>query len=233
MTTNRLLFVLTNNSALGDTGGETGVFLSEAAHPYQVLHDAGYEIDFISPAGGNVPYDPKSTKDPDDVSRAFHESPTLQQAINQSRRPEDVDPSRYDGIFYAGGHGTMWDFPDSRALAEVCAQIYEAGGVVGAVCHGPAGLVNVKLSDGRHLVAGREVSCFTTEEEQAVGLESVVPFLLDKRLEELGARHTKAEPFQVHVVRDGRLITGQNPPSATGVGERMVEALRELAREAV
>lgn len=227
MASRRLVFVLTNNAELGDSGRETGVFLSEAAHPYHVLSEAGYSVDFVSPKGGAVPYDSNSLEDLDEISYAFYQNPTLQQAVRASLRPEDVDPQHYDGIFYAGGHGTMWDFPDNEPLARLCADIYEAGGVVGAVCHGPAGLINVRLSDGSYLVAGKELACFTSEEEEAVGLEKVVPFLLDARLVERGARHTKAAPFQAHVVRDGRLVTGQNPPSATGVGEKMLEALRE------
>ncbi|MBA1146302.1 type 1 glutamine amidotransferase domain-containing protein [Ectothiorhodospiraceae bacterium WFHF3C12] len=227
MASNRLIFVVTNNATLGETGRETGLFLSEAAHPHRVLTEAGYSVDFVSPHGGPASYDPNSLEDLDDTSYAFYENPAIQQALKRSHRPEDVDATQYDGIFYAGGHGTMWDFPDSEALARLCTEIYERGGVVGAVCHGPAGLVNVRLSDGRYLVDGKEVACFTTEEEEAVGLEKVVPFLLDARLSERGARHTKAEPFQAHVVRDGRLVTGQNPPSATGVGEKMLEALKE------
>lgn len=227
MASKRVLFVLTNNGVLGETGRETGVFLSEAAHPYDVLTQSGFTVEFVSPEGGPVPFDPNSLEDLDDTAYAFYQNPTVQQAVTASARPEAVNGEDYAGLLYVGGHGTMWDFPDSEALAALCASIYEAGGVIGAVCHGPAGLVNVQLSNGRFLVDGKEVACFTTEEEEAVGLEKVVPFLLDARLVERGARHTKADPFQAHVVRDGRLITGQNPASATEVGERMREALEQ------
>lgn len=116
----------------------------------------------------------------------------------------------------------MWDFPDDTRLAEVAAQLYEAGGVVAAVCHGPAGLVNIRLSDGSYLVSGKHVSVFSDDEERAVGLDRVVPFLLQTRLTERGAHHSGAANFQAYVVADGRRVTGQNPASATTVAERVV-----------
>lgn len=225
----RILFVLTSHDRLGDTGKSTGAFLSEVAHPYDVLTRAGYAVDFVSPRGGEVPFDPGSLQEPDDISRHFWEDEAIRARLRDTATPEVLAAEDYDGVFYAGGHGTMWDFPHSEALQRVTAAVYEAGGVVGAVCHGPAGLLNVNLSDGSALVAGREVSAFTTDEEKAVELDRVVPFLLDAALAERGARHTKAAPFQPHVVRDGRLVTGQNPPSAAGVGEAMRAVLEERA----
>lgn len=223
----RILFVLTSHDRLGETGKSTGAFLSEVAHPYDVVTRAGYAVDFVSTRGGEVPFDPGSLQELDDISRRFWEDASIRARLRETPSPEVVAAEDYDAVFYAGGHGTMWDFPHNEALQRVTAAVFEAGGVVGAVCHGPAGLLNVDLSDGSALVAGREVSAFTTEEEKAVELEHVVPFLLDAALVERGARHTKAGPFQPHVVRDGRLVTGQNPPSATGVGEALVAALEE------
>jgi putative intracellular protease/amidase len=121
----------------------------------------------------------------------------------------------------------MWDFPDDTRLAGLARAVYESGGVVSAVCHGPSGLVNLTLSDGTHLVEGKRISAFTNEEEAAVGLSDVVPFLLQSRLEERGAKHSGAPNFEPYVVRDGRLVTGQNPASATGVAEAVLEALGE------
>jgi len=119
----------------------------------------------------------------------------------------------------------MWDFPTDPGLAALTRRLYEDGGVVAAVCHGPAALLGVTLSDGRPLVDGKNVSAFTDEEERAVGLADVVPFLLQTRLEELGAKHTGAANFAPHVVTDGRLVTGQNPASATEVGRAVLHAL--------
>lgn len=214
------LIVLSSHDQLGDTGRATGYYLPEAAHPHKVFTEAGWAVDFVSPQGGKPPMDGVDLSDP--VQQAFLDDPQVASALAATATPDQIDPSDYDVIFYAGGHGTMWDFPDNARLAEVAAQMYEAGGVVAAVCHGPAGLVNIRLSDGSYLVSGKQVSAFTDDEERAVGLDQVVPFLLQTRLTERGAHHSGAANFQPHVVGDDRLVTGQNPASATAVAERVV-----------
>lgn len=221
----RILFVLTSNADLGNTGKKTGYFLSEVTHPLEVLTDAGYTIDFVSPQGGPAPMDPGSRDMDDPANQKFLGSEKWQRAIDNTRQPEDVNPEDYDAIFYAGGHGTMWDLPDSQALADLTAKIYENDGIVGAVCHGPAGLVNVKLSNGDYLVKDKKVASFTDDEERGVKLDEVVPFLLESKLKERGAKHGKADPFQSHVEVDGRLVTGQNPQSAKAVGEAIRDVL--------
>ena len=219
----KVLFALTSHSEKGETGQPTGFYVSEAAHPWGILQGEGIETDFVSPEGGEPPMDGVNPDDP--AQKAFLEDAEVSKKLKNTLRPEQVDPSDYDAILYVGGHGTMWDFPENEELAHTAATIYESGGAVSAVCHGPAGLVNIKLSDGEYLVAGKTVSAFTDDEERAVGLEKVVPFLLESKLVERGARHTKADNFQAHVEVDDRLITGQNPASAAGVGEALVRVL--------
>jgi putative intracellular protease/amidase len=224
----KVLMVLTSHADLGDTGRKTGFFLPEVAHPWKVFTEAGYHIDFVSPKGAEAPMDGVDPSDP--IQEAFLNDPDVAAALRNTLTPEQVNPDDYDVIFYAGGHGTMWDFPDNTKLAKVAADVYEDGGVVAAVCHGPAGLVNVRLSDGSYLVDGKKVSAFTNAEETAVGLTEVVPFLLQTKLTERGARHSGTENFAAYVVADGRLVTGQNPASASGVAERVVELLAERQR---
>ncbi|MGH1335682.1 MAG: type 1 glutamine amidotransferase domain-containing protein [Aureispira sp.] len=223
MTPKKVLFVLTSHSIKGSTGEATGFYLSEAAHPWKVLHEAGYTIDFVSPKGGKAPVDGFNLEDP--INKEFWENPACQAAINNTLVPKQVQVEDYAAIHYVGGHGTMWDFPDHEGLAGLAAAIYEQGGLVSAVCHGPAGLVNIKLTDGSYLVAGKTVSGFTNEEEEAVGLTDVVPFLLEDVLIERGATFEKVDNWQVKVSVDQRLITGQNPASATAVGQALKEQL--------
>ena len=215
----KILFALTSHNRKGDTGQATGFYLSEAAHPWAVLQAEGFDIDFISPQGGKPPMDGIDSIDP--VSRAFLDTPEVMQKIENTPAPAQIRPTDYSAILFVGGHGTMWDFPDNESLAHVAASIYEGGGVVGAVCHGPAALVNLKLSDGQYLVNGKRVAAFTDEEERAVNLEAVVPFLLASTLQQRGAMHVAAPNWQANVVVDGRLVTGQNPASAEGVGREI------------
>lgn len=218
-----VLFVLTSHDKKGNTGEATGAYLPEVSHPYDVFRAAGFEVDFTSPKGGKPPLDGVDQKDPS--QKAFLENTSAMKKLESSAKPADVDHSKYAAIFFAGGHGTMWDFPDDAALAALAAKIYDAGGVVGAVCHGPAGLVNVKLGSGKHLVDGKKVAAFTNEEEAAVKLTEVVPFLLASKLVERGAEHVPAANWAPNVVVSERLVTGQNPASAKGVGEQMVKLL--------
>jgi len=218
----KILIGLTSH---GDLAGlrPTGYYLSEVAHPWRVFTDAGYTVDLGSVEGGEPPVDGADLSDP--IQRAFIEDPEMHRKVQGTPRFSDIDSSDYDAVLYAGGHGTMWDFPDDDDLARVTREIYESGGVIAAVCHGPAALVGVTLSNGRPLVEGRRVAAFTDSEEAAAGLSAVVPFLLQTRLEELGAKHSAAPDFEAHVVTDQRLVTGQNPASATGVAESVLLAL--------
>jgi putative intracellular protease/amidase len=179
----------------------------------------------VSPKGGRNPMDGVDLDDP--IQREFLD--VFGETGPDTVASDQVDPNEYDVVFYVGGHGAMWDLPDDQPLSSAAAAIYEHGGVVGAVCHGPAGLVNIKLSDDSYLVAGRELSAFTDAEEDAVGLSDVVPFLLASKLQERGAVHKPAPNFVAQVVADGRLITGQNPASATGVAEGVVSVLANRA----
>jgi putative intracellular protease/amidase len=217
-----VLFVLSSHSQLGDTGRETGWYLPEAAHPWTIFQAAGFASTFVSPKGGRNRMD---GLDPDDAQQTAFLA-HFGAAGPDTLTPDQIDPADFDAILFVGGHGTMWDFADNAALGAISAGIYEHGGVVSALCHGPAGLVNVTLSDGTLLVAGRNVTAFTDAEESAVGLADVVPFLLASTLERRGAVHHAADNFTANVVVDERLVTGQNPASAVGVANAVVELLR-------
>lgn len=225
---NKVLFVVTNHDELGNTGKKTGYFLREVSYPYKAITEAGYSIDFVSPKGGPAPMDPNSNDMDDEVNKAFTDDAEIMNRLQSTMSPDKTNPEDYDGIMYAGGHGTVWDFPDSEGLAKIGASIYERGGVLGAICHGPAALVNLKLTDGTYLISGKRFSAFTDEEERAIKLENVVPFLLASKLEERGGIHTKAENFKPHFEVDGRLVTAQNPPSAKSMGEAMIKVLSKI-----
>lgn len=221
----KILFVVTSHDKKGDTGQETGYYLGEVSHPWEVLHKAGYEIDFVSPKGGTPPVDGFDLKDP--VNKEFWENKEYKNKIDNSLLPSQVNPNDYSTIFYAGGHGAMWDFADNTELAAIASKIYENGGIVAGVCHGPAGLVNIKLNNGKYLVDGKKINAFTNEEESEVKLTNVVPFLLEDKLKERGAKFEKSGLWQNHVVTDQRVITGQNPQSAKSVGEAILKELNK------
>lgn len=221
----KILFVVTSHGELGDTGRKTGYFLSEVTHPWSVLGNT-YDIDVVSPKGGKPPVDGFDLSDP--INEKFWNDPEWQAKMSNTLTPGQVDPSKYKAIFYAGGHGAMWDFPNNEELAAIASAIYEAGGIVSAVCHGPAGLLPVRLSDGTVFVKGRRLTSFTNPEEYANGTAAIVPFMLETALENEGALFKEGGQWTDHVVVDGRLITGQNPMSALSLGKALLKALKEL-----
>lgn len=218
----KILFVVTSHGELGDTGRKTGYFLSEVTHPWSVLSEA-FDIDVVSPKGGCPPVDGFDLKDP--INNRLWNDPAWQMKMHNTLTPDKVDPTLYRAIFFAGGHGAMWDFPDNKELQRIASAIYTAGGYVAAVCHGPAGLVNIPLPDGSLLIDKRRFDCFTNEEERLNGTQDVVPFHLQTALEEHGGIFDGAPAWSDHVVEDGRLITGQNPMSALSLGELLLERL--------
>ena len=227
----RILMVVTSQATMGDTEIPTGLWLEELAVPYLRFTDAGADVTVTSIHGGKVPVDPRSTPPTGPeapVVERFLADPATARFLGKSLPLESVDATRFDAMFLPGGHGTMFDFPVSTALASALSRAWSAGRVLAAVCHGPAGLVSAVDSDGRPVVAGRRVSAFTNAEEEAVGLTRAVPFLLQSRLESLGARVETGPSFQPFAIADGRLITGQNPASARKVADLTLETIASV-----
>jgi putative intracellular protease/amidase len=230
----KILIVLTSHTTLGETGKPTGFYFEELATPYYALSDAGHSIDIASIKGGPAAHDPGSLKAdptarPTSVQR-FVNDPVAMEKLAKTIAIDHVKSTEFDAVFLPGGHGTMYDFPLSAALGKVVGAIHDQGGVVGAVCHGPAGLVNAVRADGKPLVMGLKVNSFTDAEEEAAGLTKVMPFLLQTRLTALGGLFEGGPNFTAKAVRDGRLITGQNPMSSASAAALMLEALAETRR---
>ncbi|SEF63808.1 MULTISPECIES: type 1 glutamine amidotransferase domain-containing protein [Marinobacterium] len=229
-TTNKILMILTSQATMGDDPRPTGVWFEELSTPYYAFIDAGAQVEIASIAGGKIPIDPHSLesegKNPPSVERFLKDASAMQK-IESSIKISDLSIADYSAVFLPGGHGTMWDLPKSTELASLLSTAWAAGKVISAVCHGPAGLVNAKDVNGQPLVADRRVAAFTNSEEEAAGLTEQVPFLLETRIRELGANYESGPDFQTFAVRDGKLVTGQNPASSEEVARLVLEAVRE------
>lgn len=223
----KVLIVVTSHETLGKTGKKTGYYLSEVSHPYHELVAGGFTVDFASPRGGHAPMDPKSLDLKDKYNKKFYEDKKVFERLKNTVKLSEVKTSDYAAVLFAGGHGTMWDFPDSKDLQRVVTEIYENRGVVASVCHGPAALVNVKLSNGTYLIKGKRVTGFTNKEEDIVELTQTMPFLLEDKLKERGASFLGSKPWSENVVVDGRIVTGQNPASASKLGKEVVKLLKK------
>lgn len=220
----RILFIVTGHSELnGKTGRRTGAHLGEITHAYEILREAGFEIDFVSPRGGKIPLD--SVDLGDAINDRWYHDEKFRFKIEHTMAPPQVVPRAYRGAYVAGGHGAMFDLATDAGVADLISQIYQRGGIVAAVCHGVAALLGAQEENGEPLVRGKDVTSFTNDEEIAVGLWDAMPFLLEDRLVSEGACHRKVDKFQKNVVVCERLITGQNPASARPVAEEMLKML--------
>lgn len=226
----KVLVVLTSHDQLGDTGEKTGFWIEEFAAPYYVLHDAGIEVTIASPKGGQPPIDPKSAL-PDfqtEATKRFDADKELQTKLANSIALDTINEQDYDAIFYPGGHGPLWDLTNDKTSIALIESFWAHNKPVAAVCHAPAVFRFVKNSDGTPLVKGKKVTGFSNSEEEAVQLTDVVPFLVEDELIKLGALYSKGEDWHSYVVKDGLLITGQNP----GSSEEAAKALFKLLSEA-
>ncbi|WP_309610629.1 type 1 glutamine amidotransferase domain-containing protein [Sphingomonas sp.] len=229
-----ILMVLTSHAELGNTSKKTGFWLEEFAAPYYVLKDAGHEITLASPKGGQPPLDPKSDA-PDaqtEATKRFKGDGAAQAQLAATEMLSDIDSTMFDGVFYPGGHGPLWDLAEDADSKELIEDTLAAGKPVALVCHAPAALKNVTTPEGAPLVRGRKVTGFTNGEEEAVKLTDVVPFLLEEMLKAKGGVYSKGPDFAPYVVTDGLLITGQNPPSSGPAAAALLAALAKQPEEA-
>lgn len=217
---NAILIVVTGHEKMTDAH-KTGIWFEEYAVPAGIFKQAGNKITVASVSGGAAPIDPRSM--PENTDDAL-----TQQALAELKNTavlRDVKLSDYDAVFFPGGHGTMYDLPTSAEVSKTIGEFLESGRAVGAVCHGPAAFVGATYSDGTPIVKGRKLTSFTNEEEHAVELDEVVPFLLQTRLTELGAEFVTSPNWHDHVVVDGKLITGQNPQSSGSAAKALLQAV--------
>jgi len=224
----KVLFVLTSHAELGDTGKKTGFWIEEFAAPYYALLDKGVDITIASPKGGQPPIDPKSDA-PDASTPAterFKSDKATQEKLSQTLKLSEVNSADYDAVFYPGGHGPLWDLAEDKSSVKLIESFYNSGKPVAAVCHAPAIFKNVKDTLGDPLVKDRRVTGFTNEEEEAVHLTDIVPFLVEDMLKENGAEYSKVENWKPYAVKDGLLITGQNPASSELVAEKLLAELK-------
>lgn len=222
----KVLFVVTSNDKLGNTGEKTGFWSEEFAAPYYELLDQGVEITIASPLGGQPPIDPKSA-DPasatEDTKR-FDADKVLQEKLKNTLKLSSINQKDYDAVFYPGGHGPLWDLVEDKSSIALIEAFYTNHKPVAFVCHAPAVLKNVKVK-GEFLVKDKKVTGFTNAEEEAVGLTKVVPFLLEDTLIQNGAKFSKGANWQPYAVADGLLITGQNPASSKLVAAKLLDLL--------
>ncbi|WP_394205517.1 type 1 glutamine amidotransferase domain-containing protein [Shewanella waksmanii] len=225
-TTKHILMVLTSHDQLGASGEKTGFWVEEFAAPYYLLADAGVAITLASPAGGQPPIDPKSelADFQTDATRRFAQDDALKSTLANTQKLSDIDISQFDGVFYPGGHGPLWDLTENSHSIKLIEDFNSAGKPIAAVCHATAALLFAS-ENGQPLVQGKAITGFSNSEEDAVQLTDVVPFLLEDELIKRGADYQKVSDWSAYAVQDGNIITGQNPASSEAAAEKLLQAL--------
>ena len=224
----KVLIVCTNHETFPSKSGKTGLWLSELTYFYDTMAKRRVMIDIVSPLGGKIPIDERSFDLKDECNEKYWEDASFRSKLDHSLHPSDIIAADYRLIYFAGGHGAMWDFPENNALHDIARDIYERNGMISAVCHGVCGILNIKLSDGSWLIQDKYVTGFSNMEETLMSFVSEVPFYLEDKLKERGAHFTKSMiPFMEFIEMDERLITGQNPNSARKVASKALEELFE------
>lgn len=225
----KVLVVLTSHDQLGDTGAKTGFWVEEFAAPYYIMADAGIDITIASPKGGQPPIDPKSAL-PDFqtvATKRFDADNELQRKLANSVVLSEINEQDYDAIFYPGGHGPLWDLANDKTSISLIETFWKHNKPVAAVCHAPGVFRFVKNPDGSPLVQGKKITGFSNSEEEAVQLTDVVPFLVEDELINLGGQYSKGDDWSSHVVKDGKLITGQNPGSSEEAAKELLTLLKQ------
>ena len=224
----KVLIVLTSHSELGNTGHKTGFWIEEFAAPYYTLHEAGAEITIASPKGGQPPIDPKSDEPGAQTPATirFKADAALQELLANTKPLNEISAIDFDGVFYPGGHGPLWDLTNDENSIKLLEAFSKSRKPIAAVCHAPAVLLNVKDEFGDYLLKDRKVTGFTNTEEAAVQLTDIVPFLLEDELKAKGGIYSKSDDWASYTVKDGLLITGQNPASSEAAAEELVKLLK-------
>lgn len=229
----QVLVVMTNHDRYPSRTDTTGLWLTELTEFTDILEAAGYSTVFVSPKGGKVPLDERSLGwlYMNHSARQHLASATFRHRLEQTAAIASVDPKQFTAIYFTGGHGVMWDFPNDANIQRVAEQIYYQGGIVSAVCHGVAGLLNLKDAQGQALINGKQITGFSNQEEWLSGMKKQVPFFLQDLLMAKGAIYKQSLiPFTSYVVTDGRIVTGQNPQSPKEVAKAVVSLLNAQAK---
>ena len=220
----KILIPVTNHATLGTTDQANGTYAPELTHALHVFMEKGFEYDIISINGGKAPLYGTDVEG-DDVNSSVLGNEEFQKRINNTIPASEINIEDYDAVFYPGGFGLLSDLAENETVAKLSAAHYENGGIVGAVCHGPAALLPITLSSGEKLLANKSVTGFTREEEIDFGTINDIPFLLEESLARNAARYSKVQPWQELVIEDDRVVTGQNPASAHAVGVEIAKLL--------
>ncbi len=223
----RVLLVMSSLDEMGISGKQTGTWFTELAAPYYILTEAGYEVVFASPDGGEAPIDLLSMKVPftTEYTDRFLKDPVAMFAAKTTRKLRNINYNTFDAVFFPGGYGLLWDLASDSYVIKLIRDFHATNRPIAMVCHAPAILRDVKKADGEYLVKGVSLTGFKNEEDNEIELLDHLLFSLEDELKRRGANYLSKANWEPNVVVDGVLMTGQSPASAAPLAEALAARL--------
>lgn len=222
----KILFITSNQHFYGNTELNTSNHFAEIVLAYDVFKKAGYEIDFVSPEGGAIPIGYINTSD--EIQKRYLYDADFMKLLKRTYGPSAINPANYNAVYYSGGGAAMFGVPANVKIQDISREIYENNGIVSTICHGTAGIVNLKMSDGKYIYSGKNVNGFPDKfENKTADYYQTFPFSIEDAIANNGGNFISSEKgwdgfYQV----DGRLITGQDPSASALVAEQVIEILK-------
>ncbi len=223
----RVLVVMTSRDEMGISGKQTGTWFTEVAAPYYILTEAGFEVVFASPSGGDAPIDLLSMKAPytTEYTERFEKDAIANYAVSNTRKLRDINADTFDAVFFPGGYGLLWDLASDSHAIKLIEDFYNSDRPVAMVCHGPAILRDAKKPNGDPFVKGKTLTGFKNDEDSEIELLHHLLFSLEDELKARGADYSCTTNWEPHVIEDGMLMTGQSPASASPLAEALAKRL--------
>ncbi|WP_400077831.1 type 1 glutamine amidotransferase domain-containing protein [Winogradskyella sp. R77965] len=223
-----ILFIVSNQHYYGQTDMNAANHFGEIVFAYDVLINQGYQVDFVSPKGGAIPIGYLSTSD--SIQKKYIYDATLMGKLKNTLKPENISSTDYKAVYYVGGGAAMFGVPENESIQNITMSIYNNNGVVSAVCHGTAGIVNLKTKDGNYLYAGKQVNGFPDQfENKEADYYKTFPFSIEETIKERGGKFTYSkEGWDNYFKVEERLITGQDPTAAASVAKKIIQTLKQL-----
>lgn len=222
----KILFVTSNQNTYGNTEKKTANHFSEIVYAYEEFIKAGYKVDFISPEGGKIPIG--YLRKEDQLQQKYLNDKTFMKLLENTKKPSQIDASNYKAVYYSGGGAAMFGVPENLKIQAIARKIYENKGVVSTVCHGTAGIANLKNSKGSYIYTGKKISGFPDKfENKNAPYFQTFPFSIQEKITENGGDFQYSEQgWDNFVVTDGHLITGQDPSASATVAIKVIEFLK-------
>ncbi|MEQ6124827.1 type 1 glutamine amidotransferase domain-containing protein [Pseudotenacibaculum sp. MALMAid0570] len=226
----KILFIVSNQHTYGDTKINTANHFGEIVLAYDVLIKNGYQVDFVSPKGGAIPIGYLNTSD--SIQKYYLYDSNFMNKLKNTKTPNQVNSLEYRAVYYGGGGAAMFGVPEDKSIQKISTDVYNSNGIISSICHGTAGIVNLKIDNDNYLYANKDVNGFPDLfENKSAQYYKTFPFSIEEIIKERGGKFSYSKNgWDNYFKVDGRLITGQDPTAAASVANEIIKKLKTLKK---